>query len=392
MIFSIFLPKAAQIQKGIATHSIYWLSGLTCTDENFCQKAHAFDSAESQGVALVIPDTSPRGDQVPNKDQYDLGQGASFYINASEEPWKKNYRMEDYIQNELTEIIEQEFQLGGQKSIFGHSMGGHGALTLAFKYPESWTSVSAFAPICHPTECPWGKTAFETYLGSVEAGKAHDATELLKKKGKLYDDILIDEGTDDEFGIAGQLLLSDFEAAAAAVQQPITVRRPPGGDHSYHTIAAFMDDHIRYHAKYLRAKTAEGSYLYDTESVGKPITCKAMVARGPKQPMQEEIITVDPPKAGEVRVKVIANALCHTDIYTLDGHDPEGLFPCILGHEAGCVVESVGEEYVSDFYVMNRSRYLTTIQSWTVLRPSNLETLSSHATLRSAPKRIASFA
>jgi S-(hydroxymethyl)glutathione dehydrogenase / alcohol dehydrogenase len=363
MIFSIFLPHAAIVQApfGAPIDCLYWLSGLTCNDENFCQKAGpiAFVVAEQHNLALVVPDTSPRGTQVPNKDQYDLGQGAGFYINATVEPWNQHYQMEDYIQKELPAIIASEFKLGdGKKSICGHSMGGHGALTLAFKYPNMWTSVSAFSPICHPTTSPWGKAAFETYLGSVAAGVPHDATELLLASSssgqKLpYDDILIDEGTDDEFAIAGQLQLPDLEAAAKTVGQKLTVRRPPGGDHSYHTIGALIGDHIDYHAQKLRAAkavatvaTTVGPYDYPTEFVGRPITCTSMVARGPKIPMTAETITVDPPKAGEVRVKVIANALCHTDIYTLDGHDPEGLFPCILGHEAGCVVESVGEGYV----------------------------------------------
>jgi len=221
-------------------------------------------------------------------------------------------------------------------------MGGHGALTLALKDPASWKSVSAFSPICHPTACPWGEKAFTNYLGSVDAGKPHDATQLLKEKGSLYDKILIDEGTDDEFR-EKQLLLGDFEKAAAEVKQELVVRRQPGFDHSYHFIAAFINDHIAFHSKYLKKSMGAQTYEMPSTTAGKPIQCKAMVARAPKQPLSVETITVDPPGPGEVRVKVIANALCHTDVYTLDGHDPEGLFPCILGHEAGCVVESVGE-------------------------------------------------
>jgi S-(hydroxymethyl)glutathione dehydrogenase/alcohol dehydrogenase len=349
MIFSIFLPSSFQIQGG-PTPSLYWLSGLTCTDENFSQKAGAFVSAEQHGVALVIPDTSPRGEGVANDDGYDLGQGAGFYIDATQEPWAQHYKMETYISKELPELVESKWALGGVKSVCGHSMGGHGALTLALKHPDAWTSVSALAPICHPTASPWGKKAFENYLGSVDAGKAHDATELLTSKGAAFDNILIDEGTDDEFRQAGQLLLEDFEAAAAGVDQKLTVRRQKGFDHSYHFIAAMIADHIAFHAGYLRPAVGVAALkkvVYPgTDTVGKPITCKAMVARAPNQPMTAEMITVDPPKAGEVRVKVIANALCHTDVYTLEGQDPEGLFPCILGHEAGCIVESVGEGYV----------------------------------------------
>lgn len=336
MVFSIFLPSFYTIQN-CKIPALFWLSGLTCTDENFSQKAGAFDAAEKHGVALVIPDTSPRGADVPNDDGYDLGQGAGFYIDATQEPWAKHFKMESYIACELPCLVEEKWKLGGQKSVFGHSMGGHGALTMALKYPSLWTSVSAFAPICHPTKCPWGEKAFKNYFGSVEAGKAHDATELLKEKGALFDDILIDEGVDDEFGQAGQLLLADFEEAAKEVNQKLTVRRQPGHDHSYFTIASFVEDHIAFHAKQLQKVAATRSYEVPEGTVGKPIVCKAMVARAAKQPLTEETITVDPPKAGEVRVKVMANALCHTDIYTLDGHDPEGLFPCILGHEAGCV-------------------------------------------------------
>eukprot|EP00522_Entomoneis_paludosa_P003092 CAMPEP_0172474116 /NCGR_PEP_ID=MMETSP1065-20121228/69196_1 /TAXON_ID=265537 /ORGANISM="Amphiprora paludosa, Strain CCMP125" /LENGTH=687 /DNA_ID=CAMNT_0013232295 /DNA_START=100 /DNA_END=2163 /DNA_ORIENTATION=- len=356
MIFSIFLPSvyAVGANKG-PLPAIYWLSGLTCTDENFCQKAGptAFAKADEEGVALIIPDTSPRGEGVPNDDGYDLGQGAGFYVDATQEPWATNFKMESYIK-ELTTVVEGKWNVGSQgtRSVCGHSMGGHGALTLALKSPSEWTSVSAFAPICHPTACPWGEKAFGAYLGSVDAGKDHDATELLSKAGSsVFDDIMIDEGTSDEFK-DGQLKLSDFEATAEKVGQKLSVRRLQGHDHSYHTISTFIDDHIEFHAKRLRSavgkvrvaeKDAAMAAVLSADTAGKPITCKAMVARGPKQPLTLEEITVDPPKAGEVRVKVMANALCHTDIYTLDGLDPEGLFPCILGHEAGCIVESVGE-------------------------------------------------
>lgn len=351
MIFSIFLPGSYAIQGGAVTPTLYWLSGLTCTDENFTQKAGfaAFAAAEAQGLALVVPDTSPRGDGVADDEAYDLGKGAGFYMDATQEPWKPHYQMESYIQSELPALVEKQWKLmPNVKSVMGHSMGGHGALTLSLKHTASWQSVSALAPICNPTTCPWGQKAFENYLGSVEAGKAHDATELLKGKGgAVFDDILIDEGTDDEFGQAGQLLLSNFEETAASVNQKVTVRRQPGFDHSYHFISAFIADHVNFHSKYLRQAAgklrAASGPVVSGDTVGKPIQCTAMVARGPKQPLQKETITVDPPGPGEVRVKVVANALCHTDIYTLDGCDPEGLFPCILGHEAGCIVESVGE-------------------------------------------------
>lgn len=361
MIFAVFLPSS-YVKSPYNAPTVYWLSGLTCTDQNFSQKAGgpAFAKADELGIAMVLPDTSPRGENVANDDQYDLGQGAGFYINATQEPWKPHFQMETYISEELPALIEAQWGIGrnGVRSICGHSMGGHGALTLALKMSAgSWASVSAFAPICHPTACPWGIKAFTNYLGSAEAGQPHDATLLIGQPGKAgcFADILIDEGTEDDFAKAGQLLLGDFEAHSAKAGQKLTVRRQKGFDHSYHFMAAFIADHLVFHAKYLRqaeAKAAtvalekEASLAYSS-TAGKPIHCKAMVARGPKQPLVEETITVDPPKAGEVRVKVIANALCHTDVYTLDGQDPEGLFPSILGHEAGCIVESVGEGVTS---------------------------------------------
>lgn len=230
-------------------------------------------------------------------------------------------------------------------------IAGHGALTIAFKDPSSWASVSAFAPISNPTDCPWGIKAFTEYLGDVEAGEAHDATTLLKERGPFveYDDILVDQGLDDEF-LHEQLKPDKLGDAAEEVGQKITIRRHEGFDHSYYFISSFIGDHVDFHAK--RLKQAQGELLASesdpnlgVETAGKPITCNAMVARAPKQPLVLETITVDPPKPGEVRVKVVANALCHTDIYTLDGFDPEGLFPSILGHEAGCIVESVGTSY-----------------------------------------------
>jgi S-(hydroxymethyl)glutathione dehydrogenase/alcohol dehydrogenase len=227
-------------------------------------------------------------------------------------------------------------------------MGGHGALTIALKDPSSWVSVSAFSPICNPTKVPWGEKAFKAYLGSVEAGEAHDATLLLARRdGPVpeFDDILIDQGTDDEF-LMKQLTTDVFFNAAKKVGQKVTINMRKGFDHSYHFIAAFIDDHVAFHGQRLRAKLGKLRATYSTYDFsgtqGTTIKCKAMVARQPREPLVEETVFVDPPKAGEVRVKVIANALCHTDIYTLDGQDPEGLFPCILGHEAGCIVESVG--------------------------------------------------
>mmetsp|Transcript_2955 Transcript_2955/g.6843 ORF Transcript_2955/g.6843 Transcript_2955/m.6843 type:complete len:685 (-) Transcript_2955:193-2247(-) len=356
MTFALFLPSSHALAPNLP--ALFWLSGLTCDDTNFSTKASAaFGAAEREGIALVIPDTSPRGDDVANDDNYDLGQGAGFYVNATQEPWAKHYQMYAYVTEELPALVEKEYGIAADvKSVCGHSMGGHGALTLAFRDPKAWASVSAFAPICNPTACPWGTKAFTSYLGSVDAGSDHDATLLLKSKGPFaeYDDILIDQGLADNF-LEGQLLPEKLEAAAAEVGQKVTIRRHENYDHSYYFISTFIEDHVAFHAKRLRTaqgnkRKAEAEAISTdafADTAGMPIQCKAMVARAPKQPLTCETITVDPPKAGEVRVKVIANALCHTDIYTLDGYDPEGLFPCILGHEAGCIVESCGEGVTS---------------------------------------------
>mmetsp|Transcript_57422 Transcript_57422/g.171291 ORF Transcript_57422/g.171291 Transcript_57422/m.171291 type:complete len:601 (-) Transcript_57422:118-1920(-) len=303
-----------------------------------------------------MPDTSPRGEGVPDVDSYDMGVGAGFYVDATNAPYDKHFKMYSYVTSELPKLLEDEFSLGkdGLKSVTGHSMGGHGALTIALRDPPSWVSVSALAPVSHPTECPWGKKAFTEYLGSVDAGKDHDASLLLASRATPlveYDTILVDVGTDDNF-LEEQLKCDELVKSAEKSGQRVELNKREGFDHSYHFVAAFVEDHVAFHGKRLNkalgTKLAEAAETYDFgATAGKPITCKAMVARAPKQPLTAETITVDPPKAGEVRVKVIANALCHTDIYTLDGCDPEGLFPCILGHEAGCVVESVGEGVTS---------------------------------------------
>ena len=304
-----------------------FIGGLTCDDTNFSMKANAFASADREGIALVIPDTSPRGDEdVPDDDSYDLGKGAGFYLDATNEPWSTNYNMYSYITNELPSLLENEYGVGNDaKSIFGHSMGGHGALTIAQKDPTNWASVSAFSPICNPTNCSWGQKAFTSYLGSVDAGKDWDATILMETRGPFqeYDDILIDQGMDDEF-LSEQLHPDALEEAASKVGQTLTVRRHAGYDHSYYFISSFIDDHIKFHATRLRKKqgmvrASSVSTVEESSTAGKPIKCKAMVARAPKEPLLCETITVDPPAAGEVRVKVVANALCHTDIYTLDG-------------------------------------------------------------------------
>eukprot|EP00298_Acanthocystis_sp_HF-20_P025817 c3815_g1_i1.p1 GENE.c3815_g1_i1~~c3815_g1_i1.p1 ORF type:complete len:303 (+),score=132.28 c3815_g1_i1:60-911(+) len=251
MTFSIFLPPQA---KTTAVPVLYWLSGLTCNEQNFITKAGAFQSATSKGVAIVCCDTSPRGvDIAGQSDSWDFGVGAGFYINATEAKWKEHYNMESYVTKELIEVIESNFSVSKEKrAIFGHSMGGHGALTLFLKYPGLYQSVSAFAPICHPTVCPWGQKAFSGYLGEdKEMWKAHDATELMNNfKGTANCEILIDQGTADTF-LPSQLFPDHFEAACKKVNFPVKLRMQEGYSHSYYFISTFISDHIAHHAETL---------------------------------------------------------------------------------------------------------------------------------------------
>ena len=195
MTAAVFIPPGTEFDREVP--ALYWLSGLTCTDENFAQKAGAFNHAARNRVALVVPDTSPRGAGVPGEDDsYDLGTGAGFFIDATAEPWAQHYRMHSYVARELPALVEREFRISADdRSIFGHSMGGHGALTIAFKEADRWVSTSAFAPICNPTQCEWGRKAFGAYLGSVEAGEAHDAAALLRAHGPFEQlgELLIDQ-------------------------------------------------------------------------------------------------------------------------------------------------------------------------------------------------------
>lgn len=282
-----------------------------------------------------MPDTSPRGDSsVPNVNEYDLGIGAGFYVDATMAPYSTHYKMYSYVAVELPTFLENQFGIGtnGCRSLCGHSMGGHGALTISLRAQRgSWASISALSPICHPTSpaCAWGKKAFDAYLGGFEAGRAHDATLLLRDlEGPMYDEILIDYGTADEF--LDYLDPQSLVEAAKVCGQSLTCNARDGYDHSYHFVSSFVDSHVTFHAARLRRRQAEisaKSYAISnphTTTAGMPIACMAMVARGPKMPLCLETVIVDPPKAGEVRVKVICNALCHTDIYTLDGLDPEG--------------------------------------------------------------------
>jgi len=256
MTFAIFLPPQAE-EKSVP--ALYWLSGLTCTDENFSQKSGFARAAAARGLAVIIPDTSPRGVTIEGADDsYDFGSGAGFYVDATTPKWKENYNMYSYISDELPKVVEATFaaKLSGKKSIFGHSMGGHGALTLALKSPEAYASVSAFAPICHPTNCPWGTKAFEGYLGSVDAGKAHDAVELLGSYGGPPMKLLVDQGSADNFlvGDVNQLQPKALEAACAANPNvELTLRMQEGYDHSYFFMASFIDEHVDYHADALGA-------------------------------------------------------------------------------------------------------------------------------------------
>ena len=233
---------------------LIWLSGLTCTEDNFTSKAGAYRAAVEHGVIIVAPDTSPRGEGVADDDAYDLGQGAGFYLDATQAPWAPHFRMESYVTDELIALIDAQFPTTKTRSIFGHSMGGHGALTLALRHPELFQSVSAFAPIASPTRCAWGEKAFTAYLGDDRAEWAkHDATLLLEcgAAGGVYDDILVDQGDADQF-LTDQLKPELLKAAADEAGQKITVRMQPGYDHSYFFMASFIDDHVAFHAARLK--------------------------------------------------------------------------------------------------------------------------------------------
>jgi len=234
---------------------VIWLSGLTCTEDNFTTKAGAYRAAAELGLIVVAPDTSPRGEGVANDEAYDLGQGAGFYVDATESPWVPHFKMETYVADELIRLIDAEFATNGTRSIFGHSMGGHGALTLALKYPDLFKSVSAFAPIASPTRCAWGEKAFSAYLGDDRAEWAkHDAALLIEAGAARghYDDILVDQGQGDTF-LSDQLKPELLQAAADKAGQKLTLRMQPGYDHSYFFMASFMKDHLVFHAARLKA-------------------------------------------------------------------------------------------------------------------------------------------
>jgi S-formylglutathione hydrolase len=247
MTFSVYLPPQAE-QGDVPV--VYWLSGLTCSDENFVIKAGAQRYAAELGLALVMPDTSPRGDGVPDDPDgaYDFGLGAGFYVNATQEPWRAHYRMYEYITDELPVVIEREFPVDGKRvGISGHSMGGHGALTIALKNPGRFHSVSAFAPICSPMNCPWGEKALTGYLGSDrDFWREYDTIELLPMARERLP-VLIDQGSADDF-LAEQLKTELLEQACASTDYPMTIRMQEGYDHSYFFIASFIGDHLAFHA------------------------------------------------------------------------------------------------------------------------------------------------
>lgn len=249
MRFAIYLPPQAASGP---VPVLYWLSGLTCTDENFMQKAGAHRMAAELGIALVAPDTSPRGEDVANDDGYDLGQGAGFYLNATQEPWAKHYRMEDYVLHELPELIESVFPVTQKRALAGHSMGGHGALTLALKNPERFSSISAFSPIVNPVNVPWGEKAFTAYLGANrESWKAYDSCELIRQ-AQVHLPMLVDQGTEDSF-LEEQLKPELLVQAADQVGYPLQLRMQEGYDHSYYFIASFIGEHLEFHSRYLKA-------------------------------------------------------------------------------------------------------------------------------------------
>ena len=249
MTFSVYLPPQAATQN---MPVVYWLSGLTCTDDNMRTKAGAQRYAAELGLILVMPDTSPRGDAVPDvPERYDLGKGAGFYVNATQSPWATHYQMYDYVTQELPALIEANFPvIPGRRAISGHSMGGHGALICALKNPGMYAAVSAFAPICNPVISPWGQGCFGAYLGEdKQAWEAWDAT-CLANAGALFPPALIDHGTADEF-LAEQLFPQNLQAACAARGFPLTLRMQDDYDHSYHFIASFIGEHLAFHARAL---------------------------------------------------------------------------------------------------------------------------------------------
>ncbi|WJF89705.1 S-formylglutathione hydrolase [Paraburkholderia bonniea] len=254
MRFAAYLPPQA-LQAGAApVPALFYLAGLTCTEETFALKAQAQRFAAQHGIALIAPDTSPRGANLPHEsDAWDFGAGAGFYVDATEAPWSKHYQMYSYVRDELREVVLASLPVDGARlGIFGHSMGGHGALVLALRNPEIFRSVSAFAPIAAPMQCPWGEKAFGGYLGAArDTWRQYDASELVRQGPvRFAAGILLDQGLADPF-LATQLHPQIFEAACLAAGQPLTLRRHPDYDHGYYFIATFIADHLAHHARAL---------------------------------------------------------------------------------------------------------------------------------------------
>ena len=251
MKFSVYVPP--QAMQGAKVPAVMYLAGLTCNEETFMTKAGAQQLAAQWGLALIAPDTSPRGAQAPGEaDSWDFGVGAGFYLDATETPWAAHWRMESYLLQELLPLVQSELPIDVERlGIFGHSMGGHGALTLALRHPGRFQTVSAFAPICAPTQCPWGEKAFSGYLGADRGTwVAHDATVLMQNQpmAPYPQGILIDQGLADKF-LESQLHPHLFEQACAQIGQPLTLRRHAGYDHGYYFVQTFMADHLTHHAR-----------------------------------------------------------------------------------------------------------------------------------------------
>ena len=250
MRFGVFLPPQARTGR---VPLLYWLSGLTCTEENFIVKAGAQRVASVLGIALVVPDTSPRGLDIPGEaESYDFGLGAGFYVDATEAPWSKGYRMYSYVVKELPEVVAAGFPVDlSHAGIFGHSMGGHGALTIALKNPRAYRSVSAFAPICSPMRCPWGEKALSGYLGSDRARwREYDATALIEDRGWTGPPFLVDQGSKDQF-LDTQLKPDLLKATCTRRNVPLELRMQEGYDHTYFFISSFIEEHLRFHARHL---------------------------------------------------------------------------------------------------------------------------------------------
>ena len=251
MEFAVYLPPAAIGSESRKVPVMYWLSGLTCTDQNFMQKAGAMRRAADLGLAIVCPDTSPRGLGLPGEDDsYDFGSGAGFYVNATQQPWAPHYRMYDYVVKEIPQVVESNLPVTGQRSISGHSMGGHGALIAALKNPGHYQSVSAFAPIANPSECPWGQKAFSGYLGEDTSAWAEWDATLLIPTAKERLPLLVDQGTADNF-LEEQLHPESLLEACKQAHHHIDLRMHRGYDHSYFFIASFIDEHLDHHARAL---------------------------------------------------------------------------------------------------------------------------------------------